>query len=176
MEIKKCYETLELTPHVTLEEVRQSYKDLVNIWHPDRVPDNPRLKKKAEEKLKEINAAYGELTSFLSSKQSTRSAVQKAPSQQPIYEPSPPAAKASSGVETQKPQSELQPKSNFFSNLWTVLNKALDALIRVPAPSHDTVQNQNRADPFEASGARRQGRGMGKKRGMGRGAGRCRKR
>lgn len=176
MEIKKCYETLDLTPHATREEVRRSYKDLVNIWHPDRVPDNPRLKKKAEEKLKEINAAYGELTSFLSSKQSTRSAVQKAPSRQPIYEPSPPAAKASSGAGTQKPQSELQPRSNFFSNLWTLLNKALDALTRMPGPSRDTVQNQNRSDPFETSGARRQGRGMGKGRSMGRGAGRCRKR
>jgi curved DNA-binding protein CbpA len=31
---------------------------LANVWHPDRFVGNPRLQKKAEEKLKEINAAY----------------------------------------------------------------------------------------------------------------------
>jgi len=30
----------------------------VNVWHPDRFSANPRLKHKAEEKLKEINVAY----------------------------------------------------------------------------------------------------------------------
>jgi len=171
MEIQKCYETLELTSHATLEEVRQSYKDLVNIWHPDRIPDNPRLKKKAEEKLKEINAAYGELTSFLSSNQSTPSAVQKTSSQQPVYASSPSAAKTSSGAKTQKPRTELKPRSSFVSNLWTLLNRGLDALAQSPGPSRDTIQN--RAETFESFGGRGQGRGMGKGRSMGRCAGRC---
>ncbi|MBW1888862.1 MAG: molecular chaperone DnaJ, partial [Deltaproteobacteria bacterium] len=34
-------------------EVKQAYKDIVNVWHPDRFSNNPRLKQKAEEKLKE---------------------------------------------------------------------------------------------------------------------------
>jgi len=37
---------------------------LANVWHPDRFVGNPRLQKKAEEKLKEINAAYEYINSF----------------------------------------------------------------------------------------------------------------
>jgi curved DNA-binding protein CbpA len=37
---------------------------LANVWHPDRFVGNPRLQKKAEEKLKEINAAYEYIESF----------------------------------------------------------------------------------------------------------------
>jgi curved DNA-binding protein CbpA len=41
-----------------MAEVTQAYKDLVFIWHPDRVPkDNTRLVQLAESKLKEINYA-----------------------------------------------------------------------------------------------------------------------
>jgi hypothetical protein len=43
----------------TIEEVRASYLDLVKIWHPDRHQTEPeRLRKKAEEKLKEIVEAW----------------------------------------------------------------------------------------------------------------------
>jgi len=37
---------------------------MVNIWHPDRFSSNPRLKQKAENKLKEINEAYEAMQSF----------------------------------------------------------------------------------------------------------------
>lgn len=53
-----CYKILDLHPNVSCEELKQAYRDLVAIWHPDRFVDNPRLQKKVEEKLKEINAAY----------------------------------------------------------------------------------------------------------------------
>jgi|GEM_PF-2719759 tetratricopeptide (TPR) repeat protein len=39
-------------------EVKQAYRDLVHVWHPDRFAQNPRLQAKAEAMLKEINAAY----------------------------------------------------------------------------------------------------------------------
>ena len=67
MDIKRCYEILELDPDSSLEEVRQAYRDSVSIWHPDRFGgSNPRLAKRAEEKLKEINEAYETLVLFLS--------------------------------------------------------------------------------------------------------------
>lgn len=69
MDIKKCYEILELDPEASLDDAKQAYRDLVNIWHPDRVSNNPRLKRKAEEKLKEVNVAYKKMEAFLSSKQ-----------------------------------------------------------------------------------------------------------
>ena len=68
MEIKKCFEILELDPNASVDEAKQAYKDIVNVWHPDRFSHNSRLKEKAEEKLKEINVAYETVNSLLSSK------------------------------------------------------------------------------------------------------------
>ncbi len=42
------------------DEIKQAYRDLVQVWHPDRFAGNPRLQKKAEETLKRINIAYAE--------------------------------------------------------------------------------------------------------------------
>jgi preprotein translocase subunit Sec63 len=61
MDIRKCYEILELRPGYSAAELKQAYKDLVQVWHPDRFAHNPRLKEKAEEKLKQINQAYAVL-------------------------------------------------------------------------------------------------------------------
>ncbi len=58
MNLKQCYTTLEIHENANTEEIRQAYRDLVNIWHPDRYQGNPRLQDKANEKLKELNAAY----------------------------------------------------------------------------------------------------------------------
>ena len=60
-EIDKYYKILELNSGASEEEIRQAYKDLVNVWHPDRFPHNQRLRKKANEKLREINIAYEKL-------------------------------------------------------------------------------------------------------------------
>jgi DnaJ-domain-containing protein 1 len=62
--ISRCIEILGLKPNASHEEVTQAYRDLANVWHPDRFVGNPRLQKKAEEKLKEINAAYEYIKSF----------------------------------------------------------------------------------------------------------------
>jgi len=68
MDIRQCFDVLELDSNASIDEARQAYKDMVNIWHPDRFSNNPRLKQKAEDKLKEINEAYETVHSFLSSK------------------------------------------------------------------------------------------------------------
>jgi curved DNA-binding protein CbpA len=62
--ISRCIEMLGLKPGASQEEVNQAHRDLVNVWHPDRFVGNPRLQKKAEEKVKEINAAYEYIKSF----------------------------------------------------------------------------------------------------------------
>lgn len=56
--IKRCYEILELPPGSSQDEIRQAYKDLAFVWHPDRYSHNPRLQQKAQDKLKKINSAY----------------------------------------------------------------------------------------------------------------------
>lgn len=55
---------LGLPPNATLKEIKQAYKDLVTVWHPDRFANNPRLHDKASEKLKELNVAYNEVMAF----------------------------------------------------------------------------------------------------------------
>lgn len=61
MERDRCYALLDLEPGASRDEVRQVYRDLVHVWHPDRFAHNPRLRQKAEEKLKEVNRAYAAL-------------------------------------------------------------------------------------------------------------------
>jgi len=70
MDIKRCFEILEIDPGASPEEVKQAYRDLVYFWHPDRVGDDPRRKRKAEEKLKKINEAYDILSSRAALQQS----------------------------------------------------------------------------------------------------------
>jgi len=66
MDILRCYKILELDHEASMDEARQAYIDMARVWHPDRFTDNPRLRKKAEEKLKEINIAYAEIRALLS--------------------------------------------------------------------------------------------------------------
>jgi tetratricopeptide (TPR) repeat protein len=66
MDIRQYYDILELDPGVSSEDVARAYKDLVNVWHPDRFSGIPRLRIRAENKLKEVNEAYEKLQSYLS--------------------------------------------------------------------------------------------------------------
>jgi WD40 repeat protein len=58
------YEILELPPGASLDEVKEAYRDLAQVWHPDRFANSPRLQQKALEKMKEINEAYDFLKSY----------------------------------------------------------------------------------------------------------------
>ena len=57
-DIERFYEIFGLKPGASEEDVKSAYRDLVQVWHPDRFTHNQSLQKKAEEKLKEINKAY----------------------------------------------------------------------------------------------------------------------
>jgi hypothetical protein len=93
MDIRKCYEVLELRPGYSQADLKLAYKDLVQVWHPDRFVHNPRLKEKAETKLKQINAAYEVLDQALVDRarlQAARSANQTqdpAEDLESIYQP-----------------------------------------------------------------------------------------
>ena len=55
------YQVIGVRINATWIEIKQAYRDLVEIWHPDRFTHNERLRQKAEEQLKEINSAYDRL-------------------------------------------------------------------------------------------------------------------
>lgn len=42
----------------TPEQVREAYRDLVKVWHPDRFANDERLREKTVRRLQEINDAY----------------------------------------------------------------------------------------------------------------------
>ncbi len=63
-DLDSYYRVLGLEPGATMEEVNQAYRDLVFVWHPDRLPkDNPRLQEIADRKIKELNQARDRLRS-----------------------------------------------------------------------------------------------------------------
>ena len=59
----KAYEVLGVKPGVSMRELKAAHRDLAKVWHPDRFQHDPRLQEKAQEKLKEINEAYEQISS-----------------------------------------------------------------------------------------------------------------
>ncbi len=184
MDIRHCYETLELTPDASVEDVKQAYRDLVNIWHPDRVSNNPRLKQKAEEKLKQINTAYEGLLSYFNGQTSGMKAVEKAPipkaEKNRSYQEAPPSSDSGGRSET-----PVKTGVGLVSTLWSYLSDFLHNLSvsRVPpAAERDNPSRSSRAGQGyrqdgglgrgRGSGMGRSGRGIGRGKGMGRGKGR----
>jgi hypothetical protein len=85
-EIEYYYRILNLQPGASLDDVKQAYRNLALIWHPDRYPHDSRLQAEAEQKFKEINYAYVYLRSRLSDPQVSvyvRRTSQPAPSSSP---------------------------------------------------------------------------------------------
>ena len=58
---RDCYRILELNPDATLDAVKRSYRSLVKLWHPDRYAPGSSMQAMAQEKIKDINLAYGEI-------------------------------------------------------------------------------------------------------------------
>ncbi len=84
-ELDRFYELLGVAPGASGRELKEAYRDLAKVWHPDRFSHDPRLQQKAQEKLKEINEAYAQLTSGRHVRR---------PRTRPAPERSPPAAPA----------------------------------------------------------------------------------
>lgn len=55
------YKVLGVSETATDEEIKKAYRELVKKYHPDKYADNP-LADVAAEKMKEINAAYEQIT------------------------------------------------------------------------------------------------------------------
>ena len=62
--IELSLEILGLGPDATPQDIKQAYRDLVKVWHPDRFPNDSTVRRKAEEKLKDINTAFESLQGY----------------------------------------------------------------------------------------------------------------
>jgi len=67
MELNRCLQILEISPGATYEVAKESYRLLVKVWHPDKHNHDEKVLAKATDKLKEINAAWGELQAHYNS-------------------------------------------------------------------------------------------------------------
>lgn len=57
----QAYRVLGLHPGATLDDVKTAFRDLAQVWHPDRFPENDRLREKAIHNQQLINEAYAVL-------------------------------------------------------------------------------------------------------------------
>ena len=58
---------LGLEPGAPEQAIQDAYRDLVQVWHPDRFGSDARLRAKAHDKLKEVNAAFEQLRGYSAS-------------------------------------------------------------------------------------------------------------
>jgi curved DNA-binding protein CbpA len=170
MDIKRCFEILELDRAASPDEVNQAYKDIVNVWHPDRFSNNPRLNHKAGEKLKEINIAYETLKSYLSSKQALETEQETTRAREDV----------DTGVKTQdegeyrrprqdskdhdKTEALVEAGTGIVLSLWSYFSSVCQRIIAdVKTEIEQEEPNQHQRKPG--------GRGDGKGRGTGTGGG-----
>ena len=60
--ISSAYVTLGLAKGASTEQISAAYRKLARAHHPDKVAnESPQIREEAERRMKEINAAYGQL-------------------------------------------------------------------------------------------------------------------
>lgn len=104
VERKQALSILGLDGPATAEQIKEAYRDLAKVWHPDRFPNDPRLQTRAAEQLKQVNLAY----SFLRNDVATSKASDSAPVQPP-RQPSEQAAPRVVRPQAQQPAQQHPP-------------------------------------------------------------------
>ncbi len=62
--LEDALRVLGLEPDASEEQIKDAYRDLVKVWHPDRFGSDQRLRDKAQDRLKEINRAFERLRGY----------------------------------------------------------------------------------------------------------------
>ena len=179
MDIKKSLEILELDHPPTPDEAKQAYKDLVNVWHPDRFNENPRLRERAGKKLKEINLAYETVETYLISRE-TRKTIHA--DDREGYKDHTSDPESNSRRNQNEDRSEgtteaaFEAGTFFFLNAWSRLSETVRRFVgEAKKAARDTGSDQGPLSRGSGQGqAQRRGRGGGRGPGMpgGRGRGR----
>ncbi|MDB6112186.1 MAG: hypothetical protein JWR69_3936, partial [Pedosphaera sp.] len=138
-DLKRCLEVLGLKPGATEEEVKQAYRELAMVWHPDRFASDSPLQAKANAKLTESNAAYEFLMAH-----GFKDGVPIIP-EQPILKPDPSTASA----DEEPMEEDYEPPAGRSKGLWILLAVVLAAgsmwwwfQHREKTSSSQTVQNR----------------------------------
>lgn len=139
-ELDKYYELLGVAPGTSGQELKDAYRDLAKVWHPDRFSHDPRLQQKAQEKLKEINEAYEQLTS---AKAGRRTRPAPTPS-----EPHAPGAHAAKAVRRKRPLLVPLTALVFCAVFFLALRSLIPTGAR-PAPEQTPPSQREEAQPSD---------------------------
>ncbi len=93
--LEECLDILGLGDGASWDEINTAYKDLIRVWHPDRFQTDERLRKRAEEQTRLLNAAVETLRNGYKPnrpKPSKRAATQRPAPQAPPERPQAPKA------------------------------------------------------------------------------------
>lgn len=63
-DIKRAYRILGLPSGAPASDVKNAYRDLAQVWHPDRFAHSERLQEKAQRNLQRINEAFQRLKDY----------------------------------------------------------------------------------------------------------------
>lgn len=64
-DIRQYYSTLGLKSSASKKDIEEAYRNLLKVWELGRLPNEPNLKKNAQEKIKEIDDAHEKLILYL---------------------------------------------------------------------------------------------------------------
>lgn len=64
MEELRALRVLGVPPGAPVEDVRNAWRDLAKVWHPDRFGTDERLRAKASDNIQRINVAYEALKEY----------------------------------------------------------------------------------------------------------------
>ena len=68
MDTRQCLEILELECITSAKQLKDAYRKMVKVWHPDRFHGDSGLVRQAEVKIREINLAYQHLLAYFDPK------------------------------------------------------------------------------------------------------------
>lgn len=77
-DVRSAFDILGCEHSANLDECKQAYRDLVQVWHPDKYIHNSRLQNKATEEIKRINAAWDVIQNWIIEQKNIEQRLQKA--------------------------------------------------------------------------------------------------
>lgn len=146
MLIEQCYVVLELPAGASMAEVKVAYRDLAQVWHPDRFTHSPRLRTRAEEKMKMINEAYNSLQRHHSGTPHPRMSTARTPSSNPY-------SNASSATSASNSTASNSTSSNSTSSNSTSSNSTSPNSTSSNSTSSDSTASSSAASNSASSSA-----------------------
>ena len=61
---EECYKILQVSADIQWNALRKAYKKQIQKWHPDKFNEGSDQKSAADEKIKQINSAYSQLSKY----------------------------------------------------------------------------------------------------------------